>query len=749
MKSHTITILAFLLSLNASAQSPNLHSDTLEWGEGDRLVEYLKITPEHGAKLDMSDAFTGETSIRIQRSYNAVGGFTSVGITVPATTERGRVTFEAAIKIDDIQGSAGLWMRQDGESGRIAYTSSGRNSLKGIQNWRLSDLSDELSPQTKTISAGVFLMGQGDIALDDLALSLNGKPLALDGSGFILIAAPDETAETGAPLNEISSTQAEHISQLVKVWGFLKYHHPAIAKRESPWDDEFLRLLPQIADAQNADERNAILTEWVTNLDQIQPCNPCQSKPADAVIMPDLAWIKDTTTLGENLSGQLQNIYQNRISADKRVYVKQGRFDQASFDRELPYESGEIKQANYRMLAIARYWNIVQYWFPYRDLIDESWDDLLPRYLVESASAETDFDYYQVMTRLVAEADDSHAIIPSHMGVIPPFGVCDLPVEIRFIEKAPTIVAYRPLHQEHPTGLEIGDVIMQIDNRPVGTLLEQIRPFYSASNISAQNRDIANNLIRGDCGYAELVVDRAGAALSIRAERIHEGRFTGNRRPLPASLPGDTAQILNGNIGYIKLASATQAQVDAYIEVLRDTKGIIIDIRDAPGEDMAYFLGRWFAAKPTPFVKLIRPDFRTPGAFIWIDDPPAIPPVPDGLRLDLPLAILVDERTQSSAEYTAMALQALPNATVIGSQTAGANGNVSRFILPGGLNTRISGLGVYYPDETPTQRFGLKLDIDVSPTRQGILEGRDEVLDRAIQLISNPQLGEPTSAPAR
>jgi len=39
--------------------------------------------------------------------------------------------------------------------------------------------------------------------------------------------------------------------------------------------------------------------------------------------------------------------------------------------------------------------------------------------------------------------------------------------------------------------------------------------------------------------------------------------------------------------------------------------------------------------------------------------------------------ILVDERTQSQAEYTTMALRTAPGAIVMGSQTAGADGNVS------------------------------------------------------------------------
>jgi C-terminal processing protease CtpA/Prc len=84
-----------------------------------------------------------------------------------------------------------------------------------------------------------------------------------------------------------------------------------------------------------------------------------------------------------------------------------------------------------------------------------------------------------------------------------------------------------------------------------------------------------------------------------------------------------------------------------------------------------------------------------------------------------------------------MSLRSGNRATVIGSQTAGADGNVSRFSLPGGLTTAFSGIGVYYPDGKETQRVGIVPDIEVKPTIKGIQEGRDELLERAISVLEN------------
>jgi C-terminal processing protease CtpA/Prc len=100
--------------------------------------------------------------------------------------------------------------------------------------------------------------------------------------------------------------------------------------------------------------------------------------------------------------------------------------------------------------------------------------------------------------------------------------------------------------------------------------------------------------------------------------------------------------------------------------------------------------------------------------------------------------ILVDEVSQSQAQYTTMAFSSAPNAKVVGSTTAGADGNVSPIPLPGGLRSMISGIGVFYPDKKPTQRIGIIADVEARPTIQGIRTGRDEVLEAALRLILGP-----------
>ena len=94
------------------------------------------------------------------------------------------------------------------------------------------------------------------------------------------------------------------------------------------------------------------------------------------------------------------------------------------------------------------------------------------------------------------------------------------------------------------------------------------------------------------------------------------------------------------------------------------------------------------------FVRFTQGDVNNPSASHWT---PPLSLMPQEPHYAGRVAILVDEVTQSQAEYTTMAFRTAPGAIVIGSTTAGADGNVSTVPLPGGLSSYISGIGVFYP----------------------------------------------------
>jgi C-terminal processing protease CtpA/Prc len=227
---------------------------------------------------------------------------------------------------------------------------------------------------------------------------------------------------------------------------------------------------------------------------------------------------------------------------------------------------------------------------------------------------------------------------------------------------------------------------------------------------------------RGD-KTLELSVERAPlTALKTKGWEFHD-------------LPGETFRLLSEQVAYLKLSSVKAGDCARYVKAAAGTKGFIADIRNYPSEFVVFALGSLLVSRETEFARFTMGDLSNPGAFHWTEPVSLSPGVP---HYSGKVVVLMDETSQSQAEYTSMAFRAA-GATVVGSTTAGADGNVSGLDLPGGLRTMISGIGVFYPNKKPTQRIGIIPDVEVRPTIVGIRAGRDEVLEAALRHILEPE----------
>lgn len=536
-------------------------------------------------------------------------------------------------------------------------------------------------------------------------------------------------------IDSLSPTEIENLVVLAKVWGFLKYHHPRVTSGEHHWDFELFRALPSVLEATDATERNTALLHWIEGLGSIPSCDECASPPTDVHLQPPIDWIHDEALLGAELSVTLEHVWENRPTGAQfwvwRDFVGVGN---ANFSREPGYTHFEHIDTGYRILAAFRLWNIIEYWFPYRDLIDESWDGVLRELLPVFVDAHEHDAYERALLRLVARVHDTHANIWTALDARPPLGSCGLPAEFRFLA-GQAVVTWVSAKFETP--LQVGDILLALDHKTLDELLEAWRPYYAASNEPTRLRDIAQTLSQGECGRTSAIVDRNGQRLGLALERVSSDRLRSTNPD--HDRPGDTFQWLGDDVAYIKLSSIETDDIPGYIEAILGKRGLIIDIRNYPREFVVFELGQHLVDAPTLFARITEPDYSNPGAFTWRDADKLTPKAPHYAGK---IVILIDELSVSQSEWTTMAFRAAAGSVVIGSTTAAADGNVSRIMLPGGEETLISGIGVFYPDERPTQRIGIVPDITVVPTREGIQAGRDEVLERALREILGPDVPE-------
>ena len=191
--------------------------------------------------------------------------------------------------------------------------------------------------------------------------------------------------------------------------------------------------------------------------------------------------------------------------------------------------------------------------------------------------------------------------------------------------------------------------------------------------------------------------------------------------------------MLTPTVAYLDALYYTNANSNAIIKAIQGTSALIVDLRRYPNEFMIYnFFGRHFVPQTICNAIFTYPTYDLPGC--WQAQPNNIGNGTNPNSYKGRVIALVNGNTISQAEYTAMTIQSLPNGCTVGSMTMGADGNISIIPLPGGFQTAISGLGVYYPDGSETQRCGIRIDYPATPTLEGVLAGRDEVLERALQI---------------
>ncbi|MEM1178691.1 MAG: S41 family peptidase [Acidobacteriota bacterium] len=687
---------------------------------------------------DSETVRSGEGAAGIVRQDKSSGQFSALTRSLDVEFSGETIELRGYLKTEGVVDAAGLWMRLNDRTGPVQFTNMQDRGPSGDTPWQEYSIELALDPKAETMSFGVLMGGAGTVWADDLRLLVDGKPIAEAPVRVREKTVLDLDAEfaAGSKIDMVeapSEFQVETLALTARVWGFLKYHHPRITGGELHWDFELFRALPALLAAENAGDRDRLLLEWLRRVGAAEPCEACVEAAKEPYFDVRLGWMDG---LSDELRSGLMEVHTRRAAGADRFYVSATpNVGNPDFSRELDYPDLADLDAGYRLLGFFRLWNIIEYFFPYRDLIDEDWGAVLGDSIPPVLAAESKDAYQLAMLRIIARIDDGHSNLWSANSLRPPVGECRLPVVLRFIEDKAVVVQLADGVEAATSALKVGDAILSVDGEAVSSLVESWLPLYPGSNRVHQRHGIARNLPRGACGATELTVDRGGEVKTLKAERLAEvpsTRYAHDR-------PGDGFQRLSEEVAYLKLSDVKMGDVDSYLEGAAGSRGLVIDIRNYPSNFMVFALGQRLVEEKTDFVSFTLADYANPGAFVW-GITLALEPAEPGYRGQV--VVLVDEASISQSEYTAMAFRASPRATVVGSTTAGADGNVSRIPLPGGLRTGISGIGIFYPDKSPTQRVGILPDIVATPTLEGMRQGRDEVLEVAIRHILGPEAPE-------
>lgn len=744
MKKSTIILTLIFLTIFSFCQTENktdfnfgferiskkgqLPDSWVKWGYAD-----------YDLKMDSVTKHSGKISMLIEPSaIPAANSFGCIAYSIPAIYEGKKIELKAYMKLENVtDGPVGLMLRIDGPAGALQFENLQKMGIKGTSDWKEYSVILPLPEEAKAIIIGAILPGKGKLWVDDFQLIIDGVDISKAKTKVqkVFKAESDKEFDKGSNISAFNLTPAkiEDLALLGKIWGFLKYYHPAIATGDYNWDYELFRVLPKIVQCKTNNERNSILLKWVLSLGDVKKDTPLKTQDSMIKIKPDLEWISNSQMLGKELSEQLLLIREaKRVSFHYYVELSP-EVGNPKFKNENPYSKNiPYTDSGYRLLSLYRYWNIIEYYFPYKNLIDEDWNAILSELVPKFINAKGEVDYYLSVLSMIARVHDTHANIWGSNPFLQNYkGIYYAPVEVKFIENKAVVTNYTNIQYGEKSGLKKGDIIISINYKSIENIIKESLPITPASNYPTQLRDIARDLLRSNDSILNISYKRNNSVYlkSIKCYSSKEINLFEN-----TSKRDTCFKMLTPEIAYIYLGTIKNAYLPAIMNEANGAKGIIIDLRCYPSEFIVFRLGEYLTPDVTNFVKFSMTSNASPGLFTFYKTLEVGRKNPEYYKGKV--IILVNEITQSQAEYTTMAFRVAPKATVIGSTTAGADGNVSSFLLPGSISTMISGIGVYYPDGKETQRIGIIPDIEVKPTIKGIIEGRDELLEKAIEVIN-------------
>src|SRR6185503_17094334 len=345
-------------------------------------------------------------------------------------------------------------------------------------------------------------------------------------------------------------------------------------------------------------------------------------------------------------------------------------------ETDKPYAEMTFPNVEYRLLALFRFWNVINYFFPYKDLIGDSWQTVLPRYIPRFEANKDAIDYQLTVRELTTEMHDSHGFLRNVDASNEKLGMF-APLVLTGQLEGKSVVT-KVLDDKLP--IKIGDVVLSVDGEPVEKKREFLARYVAASTPQWLMKLVHARLLLGPKdSVMKLKVQGAGGEVRdvelVRSSSVMDPKW---RTVMQRSSP--VMQVLPSGYGYADLARLQVGEVDKMFETIKDTPAVIFDMRGYPNgtawsiaprlTEKQNVIAAQFSRPLLEATSLTNSELADSANYSFAQKIPER----QGDVYKGKVVVLINEDAISQAEHTCMFFEAATDVTFIGTPTAGANG---------------------------------------------------------------------------
>jgi hypothetical protein len=631
----------------------------------------------------MSVAESPYTAGRTNRAASAAPvnrtAFTALAQFAHATPHRGKtVRLRARVRVNNPgAGAAGLWLRVDRPNRAMGFFDNMQDRPVQSAEWREYEIQGPVANDALTIVGGLLTSGAVTADYDGFELAV------LDGTTWTVVPLSNAGFENGSDA-ELDSWQRMGSAPSPRV---------TVESGDAAQGKRFLRVTAvppgAVSTSSAAHIEGAVLRNAYSDVD-----------------------------LGSGLKARV------RLSlTDAEARTPGPALDALNAAIQAVPNTQGRSDVDVRLADVVVAWNVLRHFYPYWKEAAVDWDARLQPQLALAASAGDRRMHRDVLRQLIAEARDGHGNV---MDSAATGRRALLPLQFSAIEGRVVVTG-----SAVPEQVPVGSIVIALNGTPAAQSLGEGMRLASGTAQWRQTRALGDLLV---CTLDAGVTIRWQLAADPIREDVVPCSAT---EPASEPRPNAIAEPAPG-IWYVDLTRVTGTQLTSTLSSLASAKGIVFDMRGYPTDAGAMILphlmeapdgDRWMhvARIAGPFGQV-----ESWQSFGW-NLQPAAP------HLSARRAFLTDGRAISYAESVLGYVRDRNLATIIGGPTAGANGNIVTFAVPGGFALTFTGMRVTGHDGHAQHHLvGITPDIRLDSTLDGVRAGRDELLERALAHLNSP-----------